>query len=301
MSSSLPEQLTLRSATPDDAEAIAELARASETAVRGLSSIDVGDVRDWWRIGETTTVADGSRIVGAITIFRHADAPNSWGDVHPEHTGRGIGSALLQFAESRVREQGARAIRSDVFADDETACALLERRGYREIRRYYEMRVELGEEPPPAPEWPEGLRVEPFRVDDARDFHVALTEAFADEFGFVAMTFEDWHRARIEADDFDAGVWSVVRDGDEIAAVVRCDPYRYGGGWVGAIGVRKPWRRRGLGLALLNHTFRIFHARGERSIGLGVDAENPTGATRLYERAGMHVELETVVYERELE
>jgi mycothiol synthase len=40
--------------------------------------------------------------------------------------------------------------------------------------------------------------------------------------------------------------------------------------------------------------------RGVRSVGLGVDAQNPTGATRLYERAGMHVVFEAIVYEKEL-
>jgi ribosomal protein S18 acetylase RimI-like enzyme len=82
--------------------------------------------------------------------------------------------------------------------------------------------------------------------------------------------------------------------------VARCDAYRYGGGWVAGLGVRKPWRKRGLGLALLQRTFRLFHERGERSVGLGVDSENPTGATRLYERAGMHVESESVTFERSL-
>jgi mycothiol synthase len=81
---------------------------------------------------------------------------------------------------------------------------------------------------------------------------------------------------------------------------VRNDPNRYGGGWVGAIGVRAPWRRRGIGLALLQHTFAAFHERGTTDVRLGVDTQNPSGATRLYERAGMSVELEEVIYERGL-
>ena len=66
------------------------------------------------------------------------------------------------------------------------------------------------------------------------------------------------------------------------------------------IGTRTAWRRRGLGLALLLHAFREFYARGIRRSTLGVDSENPSGATRLYERAGMHVESESVTYEKEL-
>jgi mycothiol synthase len=227
--------------------------------------------------------------------------PNVWGDVHPDLQGRGLGSALLELAEARARELGAGAIRNDVFARDQTAGALLESRGYRPVRRYYEMRIELGDEPPPEPEWPEGLAVAPFRDGDGPAFHAALGESFEEEWGHAPLEYEEWRRARIDADDFDPDVWAIVRDGDDVAAVVRCDVFRYGGGWVAALGVRKPWRRRGVGLALLQHVFRVFHSRGERSVGLGVDSENPTGATRLYERAGMHVETESVTFEKSLE
>ena len=58
-------------------------------------------------------------------------------------------------------------------------------------------------------------------------------------------------------------------------------------GWVGTLGVRRPWRKRGIGLALLRHSFNEFYRRGKRKVGLGVDAQNLTGALRLYESAGM--------------
>jgi mycothiol synthase len=51
---------------------------------------------------------------------------------------------------------------------------------------------------------------------------------------------------------------------------------------------------------LLQHVFVEFRRRGEAHVGLGVDTENPTGATRLYERAGMRIVNEDVVYEKEL-
>ena len=109
------------------------------------------------------------------------------------------------------------------------------------------------------------------------------------------MPFEEWRELRLVKDpDFDPTLWFVVRDGDEIAAVMRNEPDRSGAGFVGAIGVRKPWRKRGIALALLYHAFGEFYRRGKRRVALGVDAENPTGATRLYERAGMQVAFEAV-------
>lgn len=304
MSSSLPDGFDVRFATVADAAAVAELARAVETAVLGAPVITEGDVRDWWRVtepGENVWLIYGEgRLAAAATLWPRGEAPNVWGDVHPEALGRGLGTALLELAETRARDLEAAAVRNELFAQDELAAALLESRGYRPVRRHYGMRIELGDEAPPEPAWPEGLTVAPFRDGDGPAFHAALGESFEDEWGHTPIEYDEWRRARLEADDFDPEVWAVVRDGDEVAAVVRCDVFRYGGGWVGALGVRKPWRRRGIGLALLQHTFRVFHARGERSVGLGVDSENPTGATRLYERAGMHVEDETVTFEKSL-
>ena len=153
---------------------------------------------------------------------------------------------------------------------------------------------------PLAPEWPEGFRVGTFESGDGPVFHAALDEAFADEWNHVSMPFEQWAEHRVNVPDFDPTLWFIVREGDEIAAVLRCDAERAGAGWIGALGVRRPWRRRGLGLALLRHAFGEFYRRGQRRVGLGVDAENPTGATRLYERAGMHVAYEAAAFKKEL-
>jgi ribosomal protein S18 acetylase RimI-like enzyme len=81
-------------------------------------------------------------------------------------------------------------------------------------------------------------------------------------------------------------------DGDEIAGVCLCRrdfSEDADMGWVGTLGVRKGWRKRGLGLALLQHAFNVFHQEGKLRVGLGVDAASLTGATRLYEKAGMNV------------
>ena len=85
-----------------------------------------------------------------------------------------------------------------------------------------------------------------------------------------------------------------------VAAAALCRDDRFGGGWVASIGVLEPYRRRGLGMALLQHCFSELYRCGCRKISLGVDAQNPTGATRLYERAGMHQVFEAVVYEKPL-
>jgi ribosomal protein S18 acetylase RimI-like enzyme len=89
--------------------------------------------------------------------------------------------------------------------------------------------------------------------------------------------------------------------GNEIAGVSICEHKRDPDlGWVDALGVRAGYRRRGIAEALLRTAFAEFWRRGERRVGLGVDAESPTGATRLYERAGMRTLWHAVVWEKEL-
>jgi len=304
MSSSLPDGFSVRAATLADADAIASTANAAETAIRGSSDFTGADLREEWRTVDLTRdtwlVEHDGRVAAAATMWRRSALPIVWGDVHPEYAGRGLDIALAELTETRARDLAVSALRRETFAEDERLHALLTERGYREVRRHFAMRVDLGDEPPPEPELPDGLVIDTFRLHDARAFHGALNEAFQDEWGWAPMPYEEWRATRVDAAGVDHSVWFVVRDRSELAAVIRNDPHLYGGGWVGALGVRPAWRRRGLGLALLLHTFREFHARGVRRVGLGVDTENPTGATRLYERAGMYVELELIQYEKQL-
>jgi ribosomal protein S18 acetylase RimI-like enzyme len=186
-----------------------------------------------------------------------------------------------------------------MLAGNERARALLESRGFHEVRRFYRMQIDFDGEPP-EPVAVEGITIARFERRHARAYHAALDEGFEDEWGFVPKPFEEWLRARVDAPEADTSLWFVAWDGDEIAGVIRCDPEKFGGGFVGALAVRKPWRGRGIGMALLRRAFREFHGRGAPRVSLGVDAENASGATRLYERAGMRVVSEDVVFEKAL-
>jgi GNAT superfamily N-acetyltransferase len=103
--------------------------------------------------------------------------------------------------------------------------------------------------------------------------------------------------------NFDPTLFFLALEGDEIAGINFCrthSPYDANVGWVGSLGVRRPWRKQGLGLALLRYSFNEFYRRGKRKVGLGVNAQNLTGALRIYENAGMHVAQAEDVYEKEL-
>jgi ribosomal protein S18 acetylase RimI-like enzyme len=156
------------------------------------------------------------------------------------------------------------------------------------------MAIELDAEPPePA------VPVEAFGEEDALAFHEALDEAFSEHWEHDSEPFEEWWARQRRRENFDPSLWFVIRDGDELAGVARNEA-RALSGYVGALGVRRAWRGRGYGRALLLHTFREFRRRGLARATLGVDASNATGATRLYESVGMYVEQENVVWQKVL-
>lgn len=156
------------------------------------------------------------------------------------------------------------------------------------------MAIDLEDEPAePA------VAVETFRQEDAHAFHAANEEAFEDHWEPHPESFETWWARQQARENYDPSAWFLVRDGDEVAAIAR-NELRESGGYVGSLGVRRAWRGRGYGRALLLHSFREFRRRGMTRATLGVDASNPTGATRLYESVGMHVELEVIVWEKSL-
>jgi mycothiol synthase len=297
-------ELIVRRPTLDDIEAVVELGNAFERGFLGAESFTAGEVADQWRqldLDEDAwlVVVPGGRLAGFATLEHRGEGHfRSDGYVHPELRGLGAGGKLVDLAEDRARARGGVYVQNTIVGHDEAAVDLLTTRGYRLVRYFYRMAVELGEEAPD-PEWPEGVRAEPFREDDALAFHEAIEDAWKDAWDHTPRPFELF-RDRVMGSLYEPSLWTVVWSGDEIAGGTICEAEYYGMGWVRSLFVRRPWRRHGLGMALLLNAFRQFHVRGQRRVGLGVDAESPTGATRLYERAGMKVVEELAIYRKEL-
>jgi mycothiol synthase len=298
----LPEGFLVRDASASDLDAAESIVRAEESSLPGANPEPV-DIADFWRNANFEGASwmverDGTPVGFAAAIERGGESAY-WATVHPEVAGRGLSTWLLTSAERRAREVGSTFLRAGCVAGNRAAVPLFRDLGYREARHFFQMRIDF-EHAPAAPQAPAGIELTSFRREDARGFHAALDDAFAEEWGWHASPFEEWRQRRLDAPDTDLSLWFVARDGDELAGVARCEMRRDGGGWIGALGVLKPWRRRGIGRALLLQAFGEFHHRGAPHVGLGVDAENPTGATGLYEAAGMRVVREDVIYEKEL-
>jgi mycothiol synthase len=287
-----------------DAAGVTEVVMALESALYGQSTFSQGDLEGEWAEldleRDARVVRDGDRIVGYGVVRELGELWRAEGYVHPDAHGRGIGKLIATGLADDATRRGARRIQNSVLEADAAARTLLESLGYRGVRVFREMRIEL-DAPPPAPRWPNGLRVVAFDPErDAREFHAAGQEAFADHWDFTPRDFESWSKGHLDGERFDPTLWCVVRAGEEIAAGTICTGDTYGGGFVHALFTRRPWRKQGVGAALLADTFARFWERGERSVGLGVDAASGTGAFRLYERAGMAPVLGWVMYEKEI-
>ena len=180
--------------------------------------------------------------------------------------------------------------------------AALERAGWRHERTNWVMEIDLvAAAPLPEPAWPEGIAVRTADLDhDARAVHEAEADSFSDHYGYVPQRFEEWFHFKTQFLKAEPELWILAMDGDRSPASRSARRQRPGEpdlGWISTLGVRRPWRRRGLALAILHHSFRLLAARGKPRAGLGVDSQSLTGATRLYEKAGMRVVREGHEYE----
>jgi mycothiol synthase len=293
---------TLRRPTQDDAHALYKLEHVCDLAEYGEPDAIEEDVRstlanldldhDAWLVADTLGTVIAYAGVHA-TEYGRIFASLS---VHPDHRRHGIGTALLGLMEGRAREQiasmpeGARVtLQGGVHAPNAEAHRFVERAGYTHIRSHWRMAIDLASEPP-APQWPGGIVVRTFvRGQDERAVFEAADEAFSDHWGHVPSKYDEWENWTVKRADFDPSLWFLAVDtenGGRIAgfALDWHDPIQ---GWVGTLGVLRPYRRRGLAQALLHQSFGEFWRRGEHKVVLGVDSQNLTGATRLYQRVGM--------------
>jgi ribosomal protein S18 acetylase RimI-like enzyme len=167
------------------------------------------------------------------------------------------------------------------------------------------MRRPLDEPIPDAP-LPAGLELRPVEERDHRQIWEGSEEAFRDHWENATRTESDFVNTYANP-DVDTALWQVAWDGDEVAGVVMNAIFEEENerlgikvGWLEEVAVRRPWRRRGLGAALIAGSLRTFRDRGMDEASLGVDAENPTGALALYERLGFRRHRSFRVYRKRI-
>lgn len=301
----------VRSATTDDIPALIDLYAACDLADYGEAYPNAPEnVREWLADAVQTwlvTAPDGA-IAGYGSIAdqggRHVRL-NADIYVHPDYKGRGIATALLALIAARAAEQaelapaGAQVVlHNGMSASNIAAHAINERAGFALVRAFWRMRIDMTE-PPPAPAWPAGITVRTFvpSQDDQAVF-ATVENAFEDHWGYVPMPYTEFAK-KLARPDFDPNLWWLVLEGDAIVGVT-LGMVENAAGWINKVAVRRPWRKRGIAMALLCQAFGVYYQRGIMRVELGVDAASLTGAQRIYEQAGMHVAAEFAVFEKVL-
>jgi mycothiol synthase len=321
----LPRGFTVRGATLDDLASVHILINRWSQAVIGRDDLtDLDALRhDLQQPGFNMQddirliFAPNGQLAGYLEVWTNAKPPVHpwiWGRVDPDYEGKGLGTWMIRWAEQRalqvlpnVPAELRFAPRTGTYRQALKAKKFYEDLGYRHVRSFYNMLIEM-DKPVLTPEFPAGITLRTYnKGTDAETVFRAQTDSFRDHYGFVEQPFEEglkrWKHFWEEDESADPTLLFIAMDGDQIAGINLCRPQAFDDpdmGWVNVLGVRRPWRKRGLGLALLRHSFNEFYRRGKRKVGLGVDAENLTGALRLYENAGMHVHQTFDQYEKEL-
>ena len=328
--------IAIRPALPQDQEAIAAVVNSHSLDVLGTNRALI-DQHDQLRFARYVP-ADAERVVavagdGQVIGFQYLVSQPPYlvhelgGAVHPAYRGQGVGTQLLDWAERRARELLPQApaatnvvAQSHMFANDQHAQALLANTGYRRVREWIHLAIEMAE-PPPAPAWPDDITVR--LMDQNRDWPIvgdALEEAFADHWGQLppaelSQSEDDGEAESDDSDDQDDeddedDPYSNSRDfcfvalcGGEVAGSCLGNAKTIewpDSGKVGSLSIRRPYRRRGLARAMMYHTLGEFYRHGIRRVITDTDNDSFTGADRLYQQIGMHIYRREHLYEKVL-
>lgn len=292
----------------DDAQAVCNLVAACDTEDLGAPDVVLDDILDMWsRFDLEHNVwivkEEDSTIIGYA--FLEVDSEEklfSYGCVLPAARGRGVGSALVAVLEDRAArlrsESGIpQRLQSMIPTLCDDAVRLFAARGFTPVRYFKRMEIHLEAEPA-AVITPDDFTIGHFvKGRDEQAVYEAYIESFTDHWDFAAPAFEKWAE-KTHMSTFDERWWMIARDSQGAVAGFALCRMREDLLFIEQVGVRRPFRGRGLALLLLQRMFAESFRAGQPHVSLGVDADNPSGAYRLYEKAGMKPDYEISIYEK---
>lgn len=315
----LPDGWTTRRPTFDDVPAILELMQASDLACIGRIDVSADDVREALTNPNTDPAQDcwlaldpGGRVVGWAYPDNPSGGPRDFVEVYV-YPGRGEPARrhLLDLLLTRVAVRGATfghdpvIVRAGAVPAEIDYVAVLMDAGFSFVKRYARMTRSLAGVPPTPPTPPEGVlvrRVDPDSGAEMRRFHALVEEAFVDSLDHDPIDYDAWRARLAKLPSIPYGEWFVAEvDGRWAGALQSTDQgIEQNEGWVKMLAVLRPYRRRGVGRALLEHAFAAYAAKGLTDAGLGVDLTNPTSPASLYRSVGLTPAYEADMYERTL-
>ena len=320
------DRLAWRPVAAADVPALTRLVAAIEAVDRTGESYDESDVADDLADPSVDPPRDTLAAVGpdgevwAYGALRGAagvrDVDRIWleGGVHPALRGRGLGRRILQWQDARAAERHRERhpevpaeVLVSVYESAPSRAALVRAAGYAPVRYFNNMRRDLSTPLPRVPAVPDGLRMITFDPAYHEAVRRAHWEAFAGHWGATPPDPERWQHWYTGHRSFRPELSRLVLDGDEVAAYLltyffaaEAEATGIREAWVGQLGAREAWRRRGLASLLLAAALHAYRSAGYGQAGLDVDSENPTGALGLYERLGFVPDRRWVAWSRQL-
>lgn len=318
------DTIQLRNFKPGDEPIVLDLYRAADEVDRAERGMTADELNRWltgheihpetdFFIAEENGVAVG--FIGMDVLPDPETGPRAFcgGVVHPAHRRRGTGTRLMRAVEARAREvaggppghpAGSLTTFCRSFQADHVA--LYESRGMSPTRYFISMQRALRDDLTEIAA-PDGFVIRTYRDEDDEALRDAHNDAFRDHWDHTPLSPELWRDELRGVSYFRPDLWFVAWAGGEIAgfALNKVDPHyieRVGRpeGVVDEVGVRRPWRKRGLATALLARSLRALREAGMDHALLGVDADSPTNAVRLYERVRFKEIRRNVVYRKAL-
>jgi mycothiol synthase len=306
----LPAGYSSRAATLDDLDPIVEVFNAWERLhldelVMSRTTLEDDWSHPWFDpAGDTVLVEVGDAVVAYASCATHdiSHPFDAWGSVHPDFEGRGVGTALVDWAEERARRDlpkgSAARLWNGTHAHNVAGLRLFETTGYLPIRTFVHMAMAVPARPSQHSA-PDGIEIHACASAEERGLWETMQEAFSTHFGFYPQPMDEWWGEQRGYPTFDPGLALVaVAAGDVVGGAISY--VDEGIGWVGELGVRMGWQRRGVGRALLLRALAMFADRGVSHMRLNVDVENTTNASALYRSIGMDVVQEWRIFEKSI-
>jgi len=313
MAPALPDGLTSRAPTRDDAAPITRLVRTCDFAAIGESDYTQDEVVATFGYpgvdherGGRVVLDSGGAIVGWLWTELDDAAGEVFVDVFSQRSdvSNWLYDFGLAFAAQLSAEGGVPlGVYSGCYSTDAAYAQVIESHGLTVDRRFWRMRLDLDpEQPYVARPLPLGVTIEVAADDDAgrRLLHRLNEDAFVDHWHNTPRTFDDWYERVLASVGDDPAQRYIALVGGEPAGLLVADDSlaEQRESYVRTLGVLREFRGRGVAKSLLANAFAVTAARGHVRVSLTVDSESPTGATRLYEGMGMTVASEIMVWTR---
>lgn len=303
------QKFIMRHPILEDAQAITNLVSLCDIEEIGEPDITLSDVLDMWNSIQIDTdawivLATNNEPIGyGFVEETGANRMDTCIFVHPQYKNQGIGSLLIKQVEERAKiiaknKDGVQKLMNQIPFTNAAARNLVENRGYHFSRLYERMKIEL-EGLPNQPLLPGGITLQSFQANsDEENLFSLYDDTFRDSWGYTKKDSSTWISQK-KGDGYDPSLWIIAWKNSKPVGFLM-SRMQDDGLFIDLLGVKRSYRKHGIGKALLLHIFGLAYERKQKTILLYVDTDSLTNANRLYQKVGMYPHSQTAIYMKEL-